>query len=60
MPYIDVKLFESRLTDEVEQRLIDEMTDAVVRVFGEEIRAQTWISLSGIPASRWGVGGERH
>ena len=54
MPYIDVKLFESRLTDESEKQLIDGLTEAVVQVFGESIRTQTWISLSGIPAGRWG------
>ncbi|MFI6099290.1 4-oxalocrotonate tautomerase family protein [Lentzea sp. NPDC051213] len=59
MPYIDVKLFESRLTDETEKELITRITDAVVDVFGESIREHTWVSLTGIPSHRWGVGGDR-
>lgn len=59
MPYIDVKLFEARLTETTEKELIDRITAAVVATFGEEIREQTWISLTGIPSHRWGVGGTR-
>jgi 4-oxalocrotonate tautomerase len=60
MPYIDVKLFENRLTEATEKELIDRITAAVVDTFGEDIREQTWISLTGIPSHRWGVGGVRH
>lgn len=57
MPFIDVRLFEERLTPDTEQQLIGELTEAVTRVFGESARAQTWVALTGSPARRWGVGG---
>ena len=57
MPFIDVRLFEERLTPRTEQALISELTDAVTRVFGESARAHTWVVLSGSVARRWGVGG---
>lgn len=57
MPYIDVKLFDRRLTPETEQQLIARITDAVVSVFDESIREQTWVVLEGIDPSRWGIAG---
>lgn len=58
MPFIDVKLFEERLTPEIEQKLIAQLTEAVANVLGERARDVTWIVLEGTPAKRWGVGGE--
>jgi 4-oxalocrotonate tautomerase len=57
MPYIDVKLYEGRLDPESTRRLIERLTDAVVDVYGEAVREQTWIVLHGVPAERWGIGG---
>lgn len=58
MPFIDVKLFEERLTPEIERKLIAQLTEAVANVLGERARNATWIVLEGTPAKRWGVGGE--
>jgi 4-oxalocrotonate tautomerase len=59
VPFIDVRIFEERLTPDTELRLIHELTDAVTRVLGEGARPQTWVALTGSPAHRWGVGGEQ-
>jgi 4-oxalocrotonate tautomerase len=58
MPFIDVKLFEERLTPETEQQLIVQLTEAVADVLGEQVRNVTWVVLEGTPAKRWGVGGK--
>lgn len=57
MPFIDVRIFEERLTPEASDALIAELTDAVARALGESFRDNTWIVLIGAPAARWGVGG---
>lgn len=57
MPYIEVKIYEHRLDADTEPALIARLTDAVVAVFGEEIREATWIALDPVPAHRWGIGG---
>ena len=57
MPYISVKIYEHRLDAETEPALIERLTDAVVAVYGEEIRSATWITLEPVPAHRWGIGG---
>ncbi|GAA5040007.1 4-oxalocrotonate tautomerase [Thermocatellispora tengchongensis] len=59
MPFIDVRIFEERLTPESEERLIGALTDAVASVLGEPAREQTWVVLTGAPAARWGVAGKR-
>jgi 4-oxalocrotonate tautomerase len=58
VPYIDVKLYEGRLDPESTQRLIGRLTDAVVEVYGEAVREQTWVVLQEIPPARWGIGGQ--
>jgi 4-oxalocrotonate tautomerase len=57
MPYINVKIYEHRLDADTEPALIERLTDAVVAVYGEEIRSATWITLEPVPAHRWGIGG---
>jgi len=57
MPFIDVRIFEERLTPPVRDALIGRLTDAVVEVLGAGARDQTWIVLTGTPAERWGIGG---
>lgn len=59
MPLIEVKAFERRFEDpESTERLIAALTDALCEVFGEEARAETWVVVQGVEASRWGFGGE--
>ncbi|PXY23137.1 tautomerase family protein [Prauserella endophytica] len=57
MPLIEVKLFEGRLSEDTESRLIDSLTDAITGVLGDSVRAQTWVVLEEVPARRWGIGG---
>lgn len=42
---------------QIAARLISEVTDAVVSVFGERVRSGVTVELVGTPASRTGVGG---
>ena len=54
---IDVKIYEHRLDPDTRRELIAKLTDAVTAVFGEEIRPNTWIVLTPVPAENWGIGG---
>ena len=58
MPYIDVKLFTGRLDGEREQQLIKKITDAVVSVFGEEIKEQTWVVLTEVSPNSCCIDGQ--
>jgi hypothetical protein len=50
-------VFDRPDTEEIVARLIAEVTDAVVAVFGERVRAGVTVDLVGTPAGRSGVGG---
>jgi 4-oxalocrotonate tautomerase len=57
MPYVEITLFDHRVSDEVAARLGDALTDAVCEVLGEPMRSQTWVVVSGVPAARWTIAG---
>ena len=59
MPIIEVKAFEKRFEDaETAKRLIERLTDALVDVYGEAVREETWVILDGVSPERWGFGGK--
>jgi 4-oxalocrotonate tautomerase len=57
MPFIDVKILDSRLAGGGERALIEKIAQAVVDVYGEQIRPHIWTVVTGVPAERWGIGG---
>ena len=57
MPHLSVCVLESDLAGR-EAELIGRLTDAVVDVYGEWARAIAVVRLIGLPANRWGIGGE--
>ena len=59
MPLIEVKAVDRRFeSPEVAEKLITGLTDAMCEVFGEDARPSIWVVVDGVPASRFGVGGE--
>jgi 4-oxalocrotonate tautomerase len=59
MPIIEVKAFDRRFQDPDQSRLlIERLTDALVSVYGEAIRPETWVLLDGVAPEHWGFGGE--
>lgn len=58
MPIIEVKALNRRFEDqERNQQVIAALTDALVAVYGESIREQTWVVLTGVDPTQWGFGG---
>jgi 4-oxalocrotonate tautomerase len=60
MPIIEVKAFDRRFdADEAKAaQLIEQLTEAMASVYGDEIRDETWVILEGVKPSRWGFGGK--
>jgi 4-oxalocrotonate tautomerase len=58
MPIIHLKIYEQRLTDESEPKLIEDFTRVLTDNFGEGIREHTTVILEGVKPSRWGVAGK--
>jgi 4-oxalocrotonate tautomerase len=59
MRLIVVKAFERRSSDDTQtKQLIAALTDAMAGVYGDDVRAETWVIVEGVSPSRWGFGGE--
>jgi 4-oxalocrotonate tautomerase len=59
MPFIEIKLFESRVEDDdVAARIVRAVTDGLCSVIGEAAREQTWVVGEDVSPRRWGFGGE--
>ncbi|MGP4019128.1 tautomerase family protein [Saccharopolyspora sp. 5N708] len=57
MPHFTVKLFEEALDGTTEPKIIQALTDAATKVYGEDFRPLVVVELFGIPRHRWGSGG---
>ncbi len=58
MPLIQVQLYDRRVTEESTPKIIQALTDALVSVTDEAIRAHTWVIVEGVSPRNWGVGGK--
>ena len=59
MPFIEVKLFDTRIQDEaVAEKIIAAVTDGLCSVIGEGARDQTWVVVDGVSPKHWGFGGK--
>ena len=55
MPLVRVEVFERRLNPELEEKLIEKMTDALLEALeAPELRSHTWVIVEGHDAHRWG------
>ena len=57
MPLIHVKLIEGVFSDTQKRDIITELTDAMVKVEGENMRGVTWVTLEEVKSGDWGMGG---
>jgi 4-oxalocrotonate tautomerase len=57
MPLIEVKLYDTRVTDEAVPKIIEKLTDALVESSGAA-KEHIWVIVEGVPAKHWGAGGK--
>jgi 4-oxalocrotonate tautomerase len=58
MPLVQVKLYDTRVNDDLAAKLIEKITDVVCELTSEEVRPYTWVLVEGIPSKQWGVAGQ--
>ena len=58
MPLINVKVIEGVFDDDQKQAMIEKLTDAIVEIEGENMRAVTWVVIDEIKSGDWGLGGQ--
>ena len=57
MPLVNVKLIEGVFDAEQKQRIVRDLTEAMVEIEGENMRPVTWVIVEEITSGEWGIGG---
>ncbi len=58
MPLIQLKLIEDVFTIQQKEQMIKKLTDAMVSIGGEHLRAITWVIIENVKSGEWGIGGQ--
>ncbi|MFK2904419.1 4-oxalocrotonate tautomerase family protein [Dyella ginsengisoli] len=58
MPLINVKLIEGVFSPQQKAQIIRKLTDAMVEVEGEAMRAVTWTVIEEVRSGDWAIGGK--
>lgn len=57
MPLVTISVMEKIFTDEQKREMIKKVTDALVSIEGESMRAITWVLIEEVREGHWGIGG---
>ena len=57
MPLVNVKLIEGVFDAEHKQRIVRDLTEAMVEIEGENMRPVTWVIVEEVTSGEWGIGG---
>lgn len=58
MPHVQINAIKNVFTPEQKHELIQKVTDAMVSVEGENMRAVTWVSFHEVESGDWAIGGQ--
>ena len=58
MPLINIKVIEGVFSPEQKTQIIRRLTDAMVAVEGEAMRAVTWTVIEEVRSGDWGIAGK--
>jgi 4-oxalocrotonate tautomerase len=57
VPVVNVKLVEGVFDAEQKQRIVRELTEAMVAIEGENMRPVTWVLVEELKSGDWGIAG---
>jgi 4-oxalocrotonate tautomerase len=57
MPFINVKVIENVFTAQQKREIVERLTDTMVSIEGENMRAVTWVVVEEVKSGDWGIGG---
>ncbi len=57
MPFVEIKVVDGVFDSEEKAALVQEVTEAVVRVEGEALRGSTFVTVQSVASGEWGIGG---
>ena len=57
MPLVTVKVIEGVFDSEQKAEIIYAVTEAMVKIEGENLRPVTWVKVEEVKSGDWGIGG---
>ncbi len=58
MPLVKIDVIENVFSPEQKARMIEKVTDALLSIEGESMRAVTWVVIHEVREGSWGIGGK--
>lgn len=58
MPFIDIKVIEGAFTAAEKREMVERVSEAVIAVEGEGLRASTHTAITETPSGEWAIGGK--
>lgn len=58
MPLVDIQLIDGVFDDSQKRRMIEDVTEAMIRIEGEALRGVTWVRVHEIASGAWAIGGK--
>lgn len=58
MPLVKINVIEKVFTPQQKSEMIARVTDAMVAIEGESLRAVTWVVIEEVAEGCWGIGGQ--
>jgi len=58
MPLVDIQVVEGVFSNDQKRTMIEKVTDAMVEIEGEAMRAVTWVRIQEVASGEWGIGGK--
>jgi len=58
MPFTTVKVIEGVFSKQQKAQLIEKITEAMIEVEGESMRAWTWVVIEEVKSGDWAIGGK--
>lgn len=59
MPLVTIDIIKDVFSADQKKDLIEKVTEAMIAVEGEALRAVTWVKLNEVEQGDWAVGGQR-
>lgn len=57
MPLVDIQLIKGVFTPDQKKQMIQKVTEAMITVEGEPMRAVTWVRVQEVESGDWAIGG---
>ncbi|MFE0190558.1 4-oxalocrotonate tautomerase family protein [Streptomyces sp. NPDC059008] len=58
MPFIDIKVIAGVFTPEEKQKMVEDVSEALIAIEGEALRPVTHVVVTETPSGEWAVGGK--